>query len=279
MIVVDDGSNDGTQQVLREFIADPRVLLITFRQNKGAAAARNEAIERARGEWLAFLDADDEWHPFYLERVVEVGRRYPNSMVACDSWVCASLADGKMLPLYRLFPRSGLPGRWVERILPASQFVTFAVGIHPLVPAWVVRRGARFREGISFGEDLWFYLQAFRLGCGLVLLNEPLYRYRLRPGAASRVAPDAWVRDLFSVIDAALELGGWDDDLESALARRRLAAFRWSQYDTFARAVKAGRWSEALRFARKHPWVVLWLMRRFPVALRDRAYLVLQRSV
>ncbi|MBX9633673.1 MAG: glycosyltransferase [Magnetospirillum sp.] len=70
VIVVDDGSSDGTIAAVRA-MADRMngVVLKLFRQaNNGAGAARNRAIAEAEGEWLAFLDADDEWLPAKLER-------------------------------------------------------------------------------------------------------------------------------------------------------------------------------------------------------------------
>jgi glycosyltransferase involved in cell wall biosynthesis len=63
VIVVDDGSSDGTRALAESLaVADPRVRVVTI-PNSGVAAARNVGIEEARGEWIAFLDADDVWEP------------------------------------------------------------------------------------------------------------------------------------------------------------------------------------------------------------------------
>ena len=69
IIVVDDGSTDRTRQIAARFAgSDPRIRF--FEQaNAGSAAARNTALRHARGEWIAFLDADDTWLPAKLERV------------------------------------------------------------------------------------------------------------------------------------------------------------------------------------------------------------------
>lgn len=62
IIVVDDASQDGTVDAVRsEFGASVR--LVELKENGGVSAARNRGIERARGQWLAFLDSDDEWLP------------------------------------------------------------------------------------------------------------------------------------------------------------------------------------------------------------------------
>jgi len=68
LIVVDDGSTDRTGDIVKNIgLADKRVKYI-YQQNKKQAAARNNAFNNANGDWIAFLDADDLWHPEKLER-------------------------------------------------------------------------------------------------------------------------------------------------------------------------------------------------------------------
>jgi GT2 family glycosyltransferase len=77
LIVVDDGSTDGTQEVLAS-ITDSRVSCIRFDQNRGIGAARHEAVTRARGDFIAFIDSDDVWLPGKLRFQVEVLQRHPS---------------------------------------------------------------------------------------------------------------------------------------------------------------------------------------------------------
>ena len=73
IIVVDDGSMDNTEKVIREFQKkDKRILYIQHEKNKGEAAARNTGIEVAKGEYIAFQDSDDEWLPEKLEKQMRV---------------------------------------------------------------------------------------------------------------------------------------------------------------------------------------------------------------
>ena len=70
VVVVDDGSDDGTAERIQEEFGDT-IRLLRKHRNEGVSAARNLAIREARGEWLALLDSDDEWLPQKLQRQVE----------------------------------------------------------------------------------------------------------------------------------------------------------------------------------------------------------------
>jgi len=77
VIVVDDGSTDSGAEVVRRF-DDPRIRLIQ-QENRGVSAARNRGIEAARAELVAFLDADDEWLPGFVETIVRLRALFPNA--------------------------------------------------------------------------------------------------------------------------------------------------------------------------------------------------------
>jgi glycosyltransferase involved in cell wall biosynthesis len=71
LVVVDDGSTDHTSEVVSGY-SEPRLKSIRLEGNSGTAAARNVGISRARGEYIAFLDSDDEWLADKLERQLEL---------------------------------------------------------------------------------------------------------------------------------------------------------------------------------------------------------------
>jgi glycosyltransferase involved in cell wall biosynthesis len=77
LLIVDDGSTDGTRERIGKFAGDPRIRL--FEQAPaGVSAARNRALREARGEIVTYLDSDNEWAPRYLADVVEALRTHPD---------------------------------------------------------------------------------------------------------------------------------------------------------------------------------------------------------
>jgi len=79
LIIVNDGSTDGSDEVVRG-VTDRRLRMIV-QDNAGVAAARNRGVSEAHSELIAFLDADDEWAPDFLETVLILRQRYPAAAI------------------------------------------------------------------------------------------------------------------------------------------------------------------------------------------------------
>ena len=83
IIIVDDGSTDRSIEFAKEF-NDSRIRIIT-QENRGVSASRNTGIKNAKYDYIAFLDADDEWKPYYLQEQVNLIIKYPE----CSVFACA----------------------------------------------------------------------------------------------------------------------------------------------------------------------------------------------
>ncbi len=100
IIVVDDGSTDDTRQVLESAIADGTIRYV-WQANQGPGAARNAGIAVARGNYIAFLDADDVLLPTSLEERVEVVRRWPHTVMVFGNYYLEGIEGQRTVSLRR----------------------------------------------------------------------------------------------------------------------------------------------------------------------------------
>lgn len=70
LIIVDDCSPDNTDQVVKPYLSDERIIYLKNEKNSGAAVSRNRALREAKGKWIAFLDSDDLWMPDKLKKQI-----------------------------------------------------------------------------------------------------------------------------------------------------------------------------------------------------------------
>ncbi len=95
LVMVDDGSSDATWQVMQELAAGDSRIRIFHQPNAGAGAARNHALGETRGTYTAFLDADDTWHPEFLETMIGALESAPEAGIAYCGWQNLGLPGGQ----------------------------------------------------------------------------------------------------------------------------------------------------------------------------------------
>lgn len=163
LIVVDDGSDDGSGELLRRMAVDfPRDWMKVERlpANRGAAAARNRGWDMARGEFVAFLDADDSWHPRKLEIQLAFMRSHP-----------AIALSGHAHTIGAAWVEPRLPAAWREigfgQLLWRNPFVTPSVMLERKLPL-------RFNEPQRHMEDFLLWQRVAAKGHRIAMLEPAL---------------------------------------------------------------------------------------------------------
>jgi glycosyltransferase involved in cell wall biosynthesis len=179
ILVVDDGSPDDLAGALASY--GDRVTLLR-KPNGGAASARNLGIERARGDFISFLDADDYWEPFKLERQLEVFLRHPEVGLAASRWYKQEPGGPRSLETH---PPSELLDRVIRTGGPAAFHLASCLWTSAIVVRRVVLGEHRFTTGLEPAEDqdLWVRLVA---SSPAYMISDPLATYVLEPGSLCR---------------------------------------------------------------------------------------------
>lgn len=214
MLAIDDGSTDGSRQVLVDFARSDSRIVVTSRPNRGLAATLQEGIERSRTGIVALMNADDVAHPDRLTRQLDFLERHPT--VAALGTQTRLLVDGEATPIESRLPLSPEACR---RFLPVAPPLA-----HPTV---MLRREAVLAVGgyrpQSYVEDYDLWL---RLADRFDLANLPdaLLDYRLHDGQFSSARDEQVAVATLVVRAAAAERrAGRPDPLDHGHADRATA--------------------------------------------------------
>ena len=172
IIVVDDGSTDGSRAVVQRIIEEhPEACIrLIVQENAGVSAARNRGIREAQGDFVALLDADDAWLTGYIAEICRLMEYYPDA----DAYSTAfNIVSGESC---------------VAAPVPTSEgYIDVAsealCGRYPIIPSTATLRRSMllevggFPEGMRIGEDQWLWVRMVQCGARFCFSPMSLVRY------------------------------------------------------------------------------------------------------
>lgn len=190
VIVVNDGSSDRTEEIVRDFIKKDKRLRLLHQENAGPSAARNRGIRSASGKYIMFCDADDTLASHICEALYNEAERYA-AQLAFAGHTIEILRNGKTISREDYYPLCCDTGALSGEELRAQVSRRFAYGIaHSICGKLYLREcleqhAVLFDETIDIGEDLLFHLSYLPYVETCCWIEQCLYHYYYRAGSGS----------------------------------------------------------------------------------------------
>ncbi len=176
IVVVDDGSTDGTCEWVAS-LADSRIRSAIVQSNGGCASARNRGIRETKGDYIAFLDADDFWEPEKLEKQVRILDSHP-SVGLVNTWI--SNIDDQGKPIEKLGKPTAEGQVWASVI----EENPVMCGSAPMVRRQCFEAVGEFDQALLSAEDWDMWIRIAKR-YEFAVVKEPLVRYRIHAGSKS----------------------------------------------------------------------------------------------
>lgn len=216
IICVDDGSSDSSPAILRALAEEDNRIRVITQKNAGVSAARNAGLEAARGDYIAFLDSDDEIEPDLYDILLNLMEEYQVSIAHCGYKRINQDGTTKdvggtgvlLLQTGEEATESLLRGQYFVGSLCNKLFCRELV------------KGLRLDQSLKINEDVLFVMQAFAQAKKTAFLDVPKYYYFDRENSSCDRTPSLKkTRDCVAAAEQILELHR-GDKLESLCARR-----------------------------------------------------------
>lgn len=176
IVIVDDGSIDRTREVVERLIIerDYTNIRIFSRKNRGVSSARNYGIEQAKGDYILFLDADDELKKDALSNIFSICKlKYDLILFNYEYFKNKKEKNNRVI--YKI-NSSELDIKYLQnKVLLSSELNT--VWQFCIYKKYLTKNNIKFNENIKVGEDLLFNLELFSYSPSLYYLNKVLYKY------------------------------------------------------------------------------------------------------
>ena len=203
VIVVDDGSYDGTGKICGEYARKFEKVKVIHQQNGGVSKARNRGIAAAEGKYITFIDSDDYILPDYLQKIKDAHDRYGDEFLYCTSFQVHTEDGIRYYQHRKTADYTIIKGNLFSKLIAEGLFNTVINKVYCLKP--VRENLIKFPEDVSLGEDLIFNLRYLdkQKEIQFLLLNRNYY-HQWRKKRNSTLESD-WRNNYFEIQKLLLE--------------------------------------------------------------------------
>lgn len=200
VLVVDDGSADGTLSVCHDYAERDARIVVLHQDNGGVSSARNHALSHAQGAYLLFVDSDDYVAPTFIESMVGRAEREHADVVVCE-YLNEDEATGKAKHVVL----ADYPGMAFTEVIARDETLYGGFAWNKLIRRDVV--STWFREDLAYCENLVFLLSNTSATTKYAVVHEPLYHYCIhKDSAVHRMAYEPKMKTILPALEAARAL-------------------------------------------------------------------------
>lgn len=239
-VVINDGSPD-TEELENELRPYLNRIVYVKQGNRGVSSARNAGIQRASGEYIAFLDSDDLWLPQFLESQMNFLQRGPVLDFAYSDGLFFGDGPCSGKRVMEVYPSAG-PVTFESLLLDRCHISTSGIA----AKRQVLLDAGLFDETLSHAEDFDLWLRVAHRGARMAYQTSVLWKCRLRPGSLSTLDTQMLAGDVavLTKVERTLEL---DAKLRLALRALIQRACAYRELEHGRRCLVEGRFEEARR--------------------------------
>uniref|UniRef100_UPI00405687BD glycosyltransferase family 2 protein n=1 Tax=Agathobacter sp. TaxID=2021311 RepID=UPI00405687BD len=192
IILVDDGSLDNSIQICKEYVKKDRRIVLITQENGGPSKARNAGLDKANGEWIMFVDSDDEVSNNICEKLYNKAQETDADMVICNlANITSDMQRMEVRPFKgkeRIFKGKGV--LYLEQILVSKEsetgdWVLNLTGPTSKLIRSTVIKNERFPSKIDLGEDTCFIISIFKNLKKVIYIEDVLYNRYVIDGSLS----------------------------------------------------------------------------------------------
>lgn len=187
VIIVNDGSTDKSNEVIRDKIKNRLNIKYFINENHGVSYSRNFAIKNSIGNKICFIDSDDLYHPNFLEEMLKISQKHEDNLIICGY---TNFNKSESNVLLKSDFQSSKFNEIIEKLQPNGLFNQLWNKL--FTSAIIKDNNILFDEKISIAEDLKFVLKYLKANESVYYLNKPLYKYRIsKSGLGFRFRTDS----------------------------------------------------------------------------------------
>ena len=199
-IIINDGSTDNTEKIIKEVLQDTKFhWKLINQENQGVSVARNRGIIESKGEYICFLDADDYYHPTFLEKMYNKSKENNYDVVFCNYALVTE--KGKIISIRKLpteFIDVSLDGKKVLELVLENK-LRICVASYICKKDFIIHNKIFYTKGSLFGPDREFWMKALFHAESVNNVPEILMYYVQRKGSVINRKQDLRVLHSFAM--------------------------------------------------------------------------------